>query len=78
MFREMAPVSGQAIMIGLDWGTTSLRAYRIGTGGAVLEQRAEAAGILQVPDGQFAAALRPRLGDWLSRERRTCPCWRPG
>ena len=57
-----------AVMIGLDWGTTSLRAYRIGTGGAVLEQRSAAAGILQVPDGDFAGTLKASVGDWLERE----------
>ena len=73
----MAPVSGQAIMIGLDWGTTSLRAYRIGPGGAVLEQRAEAGGILKVPDG--AVRRRPVRGGrrLAGSRRRSCRCWRP-
>ena len=58
----------RTVMIGLDWGTTSLRAYRIGTGGAVLEQRSAAAGILQVPEGDFAGTLKASVGDWLERE----------
>ena len=57
----------RASMIGLDWGTTSLRAYRIGPGGSVLEQRTEAAGILKIADGAFAAALGAAVGDWLEQ-----------
>jgi 2-dehydro-3-deoxygalactonokinase len=53
-------------LIGLDWGTTSLRAYRMGAGGAVLEQRSAARGILSVPAGGFPAALREIAGDWIS------------
>ena len=73
----MAPVSGQAIMIGLDWGTTSLRAYRIGPGGAVLEQRAEAAGILRSRTGNSRLPCPRRSATGWPR-RRTCPCWRLG
>lgn len=29
----------QAKLIALDWGTSSLRAYKLGAGGEVLEQR---------------------------------------
>lgn len=55
-----------AILYGLDWGTTSLRAYRIGPGGRVLERRGTAAGILQVPGGGFAGMLENVIGDWLA------------
>lgn len=61
-------MNDRAVMIGLDWGTTSLRAYRIGTGGRVLGQRSAAAGILQVPEGDFAGTLTASVGDWLERE----------
>lgn len=53
------------MVIGIDWGTSSLRAYRIGADGAVLDRREEAAGILKVPNGDFAAALRKAAGDWM-------------
>jgi 2-dehydro-3-deoxygalactonokinase len=53
-------------LIGLDWGTTSLRAYRIGRNGCVLERRASEAGILKVPGGDFAGALATAAGDWLA------------
>lgn len=50
--------------IALDWGTSSFRAYRVGEGGAVLETRSAAAGILTVTDGGFDAAMEQHIGDW--------------
>ena len=55
-----------AALIGIDWGTTSFRAYRIGADGAVLETRTAAASILKVPDGGFEAALEREVGAWLA------------
>jgi 2-dehydro-3-deoxygalactonokinase len=52
--------------IALDWGTTSLRAYRLDGNGAVLEQREGGPGILRVEGGAFEAALRDFCGDWLN------------
>ena len=52
-------------MIGLDWGTTSLRAYRLDQAGAVLEKRESKAGILSVKPGGFPDELRNIGRDWL-------------
>jgi 2-dehydro-3-deoxygalactonokinase len=52
-------------MIGLDWGTTSLRAYRLDHAGAVRDKRESKAGILSVKPGGFADELRTIAGDWL-------------
>lgn len=52
------------LLIGLDWGTTALRAYRLGADGAVLEKREAALGILNVEDGDFAGAMDSLIGDW--------------
>lgn len=69
----------QAQLIALDWGTTSLRAYRLGDQGRVLEQRSLDAGIMQLPttsrsiagqlstDG-FELAFDEACGDWLDAE----------
>ena len=57
---------GTAALIGIDWGTTSFRAYRIGADGRVLETRAAPAGILKVPDGDFEAVLEREIGPWLA------------
>ena len=54
-----------ARLIALDWGTSSLRAYRLGAGGQVLQARQQPWGILHLPDGGFAAALRASAGDWI-------------
>jgi 2-dehydro-3-deoxygalactonokinase len=51
-------------LIGLDWGTTSLRAYRIGAAGEVLQTRIVTAGILKLPNGGFPQALACVAGDW--------------
>jgi 2-dehydro-3-deoxygalactonokinase len=56
----------RAALIGIDWGTTSFRAYRIGAHGSVLETRTAAAGILKVPDGGFEAVLEREAGAWLA------------
>lgn len=53
-------------LLGLDWGTTSLRAYRLGQDGSILDTRASEAGILRVAGGDFAAALVAAIGDWLA------------
>jgi 2-dehydro-3-deoxygalactonokinase len=50
-------------MIAVDWGTSSLRAYRIGAAGVVSERRGTAAGLLSC-DGRFAAVLARQLEGW--------------
>lgn len=51
-------------MIGIDWGTTSLRAYRL-AGGRVIDRRDSARGIITVEPGGFGAVLRDAVGAWL-------------
>jgi 2-dehydro-3-deoxygalactonokinase len=53
-------------MIGVDWGTTSLRAYRLGPGGTVTDRLDRPGGILTVPAGGFPAALQDAIGPWLA------------
>ncbi|OPA83077.1 2-dehydro-3-deoxygalactonokinase [Pseudomonas fluorescens] len=69
----------QAQLIALDWGTSSLRAYKLGPAGVVLEQRSLASGIMHLPseareiagvlcsDG-FELAFDAACGDWLEAE----------
>lgn len=57
-------------MIGVDWGTSSFRAYRLAADGAVLERREAARGILQVEAGRFADVLRDAVGDWIAAGER--------
>lgn len=62
-------------MIGVDWGTSSLRAYRMAVDGTVTERVDRPGGILTVPAGGFPAALRDAVGPWLDAgERRVLLC----
>jgi 2-dehydro-3-deoxygalactonokinase len=51
-------------LIGLDWGVSSLRAWRIGFDGAILETRRAPGGILSVAPGGFPSAFAAVAGDW--------------
>jgi 2-dehydro-3-deoxygalactonokinase len=53
-------------MIGIDWGTTNFRAFRIARDGSIRERRAGPKGILNVPDGRFGDTLREEIGPWLA------------
>ena len=50
--------------IALDWGTTSFRAYRLNSDGAVQDTMAAPHGILAVKDADFDAALESHIGAW--------------
>lgn len=69
----------QAQLIALDWGTSSLRAYKLGPAGRVLEQRSLATGIMHLPDESrdiagvrcsdgFELAFDAACGDWLDAQ----------
>ena len=53
-------------MIGIDWGTTSFRAFRVGRDGAIRDRRTGPKGSLNVPDGRFGDTLREEIGPWLA------------
>lgn len=67
----MNPAPHATRLIALDWGTSSLRAYRLGADGQRLELRALPWGIMQLPDAGneenagFEAAFEQACGDWL-------------
>ncbi len=52
-------------MIALDWGTSSLRAYRLDGAGRIRARREAPAGIMTVAAGGFAEGLEAQLGDWI-------------
>ncbi len=56
-------------LIGVDWGSSSLRAFLIGADGVRLDHRRSDRGILNVADGGFADVLDATVGDW----RRAAP-----
>lgn len=53
-------------LVGLDWGTSSLRAHLFGTDGGVIETRTRPWGIRHLPEGGFAGAFTAVVGDWLA------------
>ncbi len=53
-------------MIGVDWGTTSFRAFRINPDGTFRDRRTAARGVQNVKDGRFADTLREEIGPWLA------------
>src|ERR1700733_2940082 len=53
-------------MIGVDWGTTNLRVFRITAGGTIRDRRASLRGILHVPHHRCAGPLRDEIGRWLA------------
>ncbi len=52
-------------MIAIDWGTSTLRIYRLDRDGNVLETRSSSKGILAVENAKFAEALENEAGDWI-------------
>lgn len=74
-FKPMNPALAtketETRLIALDWGTSSLRAYRLGADGQRLELRVLPWGIMQLPDAGneenagFEAAFEQACGDWL-------------
>lgn len=64
---RMATASRPAV-IGLDWGTSSLRGYLMADDGSVLAAAAQPWGIRHLPAGGWAAALTGIAGEWRSRE----------
>ncbi len=50
--------------IGLDWGTTSFRAYLVNAEGVVTDQVAAAEGILAVKDGAFERCFEQHIAAW--------------
>jgi len=54
-------------LIGLDWGTSTLRGHLLAADGSVLETVSRPWGIQHLPAGGFAAALEGVAGPWRSR-----------
>ncbi len=59
----------KAALIGIDWGTTSLRAFLIDANGVVLARQSAAEGIMQTPDRNFQQVLLRLLDPWMQQVR---------
>jgi 2-dehydro-3-deoxygalactonokinase len=58
--------SNKSALIGVDWGTTRLRAFQIGIDGQILDRRASDRGVAGIRDGNFDPVLQDILGGWPS------------
>lgn len=65
-------MSGKAAFIGIDWGTSNLRAAVLDGDGAVLRAVARPLGVLAVAAGRFEAVFEDVVGPWLG-EFAACP-----
>jgi 2-dehydro-3-deoxygalactonokinase len=66
-------------MIGIDWGTSSFRAFRLAADGTPRARIEAPDGILAVPSGGFPATLRRHIAPWLAEgERRVVVCGMAG
>lgn len=64
-FESGMTMPSMTSLIAVDWGTSSLRAARLGDDGRVLEQRSLPRGILTVPAGGFPAVFDELCGSWM-------------
>lgn len=53
-----------AALIGLDWGTSSARAYRIARDGTVIDTRSARCGVQNLEGRTFEQAFDALVGDW--------------
>ena len=52
-------------MIGIDWGSSGFRAYRLGEDGSIRDRRTAASGIASLTPTDYAVVLQQQIGDWL-------------
>lgn len=62
----MNSVESEPALIGVDWGTSSLRAFLIGKQGEVLDGVSSTEGIMQVAGQTFEAVLDRLIGPWVA------------
>ncbi len=61
--------AARARLIGLDWGTTSLRGWLFDEAGQVLDRHEAPLGILAVRNGEFGQAFESCCAPWLAARR---------
>lgn len=57
----------QPALIGIDWGTSTLRAYLLAADGSMIDRRALPWGIQHLPAGGYAEAFLTIVGGWRDR-----------
>jgi len=53
-------------LIGIDWGSTNLRAYRFDSAGNVIATRESADGVIHVRNSEFETVLLATCSDWIA------------
>lgn len=70
MIPEFPAGKSAPVLIGLDWGTSSVRAFLMDAGGEVIDQRADAHGLQNLSEAGAAGFDRAFIGlcgEWLDR-----------
>ncbi len=65
-------------LIGVDWGSSNLRVFRMGAGGVVLGRRADGRGAAGLAPGTFADVLTEVAADWLAEDLPVVVCGMAG
>jgi len=62
------PSQRDSQMLAIDWGTSSLRIYRLDAGGNAIDARQSDNGVLTVKDSAFAQVLENAAADWIDSD----------
>jgi len=62
-------MAGDTALIGVDWGLSQLRAYRIAADGRTLESRSSDRGLTSIRNGDFDGVLATVLSGWRESHR---------
>ena len=60
-------MAASPVLLGIDWGTSSLRGALLDERGRALVQRESPQGLLHVPAGAWARVFEEAFADWLAR-----------
>lgn len=71
-------MSDATVLIGVDWGSSNLRVFRMGEGGRVLDRRADPRGATTLKPEQFADVLTEVAADWLAEDLPVVVCGMAG
>ena len=65
-------------VVGVDWGTSSLRVARLDDQGGAIEEREFPRGVLTVPAGGFPQVFNEACGDWMHGDATALICGMAG
>ena len=65
----MNSAASEPALVGIDWGTSSLRAFLIGANGEVLDKVSSSQGIMHVVNRDFETVFNKLVGAWNSDAR---------